>query len=145
MGSRAIRLRSPSGRVTDSRSSDVHRPPGFLVLIRWAFHPYPAPVTLVRNSRAVRCVSTLEAILMATEADDSIEDCFDDVTRGDHSATSPLRAARGKLAGGRGPAADEESEADPEGGIADELECAPRTVANRPGLIRSLRAGAGES
>jgi hypothetical protein len=52
--------------------------------------------------------------------------------------------ARGKLAGGRGPAADEDFEDDPDGGIADELECAPRSVANRPGLIRSLRAGAGE-
>jgi hypothetical protein len=86
----------------------------------------------------------LEAILMATEADDSIADCFDDVTQGGHSATSPLRVARGKLAGGRGPGSDEESEDDPEGEIADELECAPRSVANRPGLIRSLRAGAGE-
>ena len=49
-----------------------------------------------------------------------------------------------RLAGGRGPAADEESEDDPEGEIADGLERAPRTVANRPGLIRSLRRGAGE-
>jgi hypothetical protein len=98
----------------------------------------------VRNSRAVRCVSTLEAILMATEVGDSIKDWIDDLTQGDHSAASPLRVARGRLAVGRGPAADEEFEDDPDGEIADKPACAPRTVANRPELIRSLRAGAGE-
>ncbi len=81
---------------------------------------------------------------MTTEAGNSIKGWIDDPTQGDQSAASPLRVARGRLAVGRGPAADEEFEDDPEGEIADELECAPRSVANRPGLIRSLRAGAGE-
>ena len=50
---------------------------------------------------------------MATEADEPTSDCIHGLTRGDHSATSPVRAARGKLAGGRGPAADEDSRMTP--------------------------------